>query len=572
MTQNSSDKKRSERTQAFIQLGILIAILVVVNILANLEYSHIDLTEDKRFTLTPASRELIDDVDDIVSITVYLEGDLPGGFRRLRQSTVDLLREFRSLNSNINFRFEDPLEGSTQSINERVQRLGEQGIFPVNLQTVDADRRSEMIIFPSAMVFYKGRRFPINLLENQVPGTPQEVVLNNSINLLEYKFAQALVRLRTPFKPNIVLIEGNGELHEFETQDFQQSIRQHYNINRLHLDSVTEIRPIIDMAIIARPQRPFSEKHKFILDQYIMNGGKVIFMINPLDVSLDSLRNKDLYVPRPYQLNLDDMLFRYGARINSNVILDLECSRIPQVVGMVGGAPHIELLDYPYHPLVIPRTDHPIVKNLDRIDMRFPASIDTIMTRTPVDKTILLTSSRYSRLQYAPLTLDFSILRTPQDPSRYNRPHEVMAVLLEGTFPSLFANRVTEEMKSMLDELGQTFREESEPTSILVISDGDFAKSAIRHSEQRILPMGYNEYMNYQFANRDFIINAIDYMLDERGVMEARRKEIKLRLLDRNLAREQRTRWQLINFGIPLAFLAVFGLVYNFIRRRRFAA
>jgi ABC-2 type transport system permease protein len=572
MAINKRKSRQSNRFQSIMQLLILLAILVVVNILANIEYGHIDLTEDKRFTLTEATKNLITDVDDAVTITIYLDGELPGGFRRLRQSVFDLVREFRSRNPNIHYRFENPVEGSTQSINETIERLGEQGIQPVNLQMVDADRRSEKIIFPAAMIFYKGRRFPLNLLENQVPGMPQEIVLNNSINLLEFKFAQAILKLRTAYKPNVVLVDGHGELNEMETADFQRSVRQFYNLNRLNLDSVTEIRPIIDMVIVARPRAAFTEQQKFILDQYLMNGGKIIFMISPLDVALDSLRGKDIYVPRPYNLNLDDMLFRYGARINSNVVMDLESSRIPQVVGMVGGSPQIELLNWPYHPLVIPRSDHPIVKNLDRVDLRFPASIDTIRTRTPIEKTILLESSPYSRLQFAPLTLSFEVLRVPQDPARYNKPHEAMAVLLEGQFPSLFENRVPQEMQNMLTEIGQQYLEISEPTSIMVISDGSFAQSAFIAAEQRLLPMGYNEYMNYQFANKDLLINAMDYMLDEWGVMEARRKEIRLRLLDRNLARNQRTQWQLINFGAPLAFLALFGILYNFIRRKRFVA
>lgn len=304
-----------------------------------------------------------------------------------------------------------------------------------------------------------------------------------------------------------------------------------------------------------------------------MNGGKVLWLIDRLSADLDSLRMAGEYVPYDYPLNLEDLLFKYGVRIEPNMVQDLRSSRIPLQVGMVGNAPQFDLRPWYYHPIIFPAIDnpHPIVKNLDGIDFQFVSTIDTIKTKTPVKKTILLTTSEKSRMQFAPSRLNFDITREAPPIERFNKPNQPVAVLLEGVFPSLYENRVTEKMGEMLAEINQTFLGKSKPTKMLVIADGDVMRNAINKKENKIQALGYNPYERYTFANKDFLLNAVEYLLDTDGVIASRSKEVRLRLLNKTRAREEKTKWQLVNIVFPLVLLGVFGGVFTFWRRQKYA-
>jgi ABC-2 type transport system permease protein len=559
------------KRQSLVILLLTIGTLILLNVIAQYFYGHIDLTEEKRFTLTEPTKRFVRGLDDIVYVNVLLEGEFPAGFKRLRNATEDLLKELKSLNSNIEYNFEDPSLGPIETINERRKNLAELGVNPVNLQVVDNDQRSEQLIYPVAIVNFGTRQIIVNLLENEVAGASPEENLNNSVSLLEYKFASALQKLQIYKKPVIMFTEGQGELDTLETMDLENTLASFYNTARLNLDNIVQISPNIDLLIIAKPSLPFSEKNKFKIDQYIMKGGKVLFAIDKLGVGLDSLKNVRAFLPQEYPLNLDDMLFNYGARINPDLVLDLECTRIPLTVGQLGNKPQVELFPWFYYPLVTPEINHPIIKNLDRINFFFPASIDTIRTKTEVKKTALLQSSKYTRFQAIPVELNFEILRYEPDPEKFNKERRNLAVLLEGNFPSLFENRVSETMQENLAELKQDFKSSSEPTKLLVISDGDMLRNPVNKSTGQYNTLGFNTFENYKFANKDFIINAIEYLLDKNGVLEARSKEVKLRLLDSVRAKDERSFWQLINIGIPLLLLVIFGLIFNALRKKKYA-
>ncbi|MEM9991845.1 MAG: gliding motility-associated ABC transporter substrate-binding protein GldG, partial [Bacteroidota bacterium] len=290
-----------------------------------------------------------------------------------------------------------------------------------------------------------------------------------------------------------------------------------------------------------------------------------------LNVAVDSVDRNKKYVPFDYQLNLEDLWFKYGIRIEPNLILDLECSQIPLQTGTIGSKPQFDLFPYYYHPIISPKSKHPIAKSLSRVDMRFPSTIDTnVRTKTDVKKTVLLTSSQYTRIQYPPVTLDFEILRYPPKPEKFNKAPQPVAVLYEGVFPSLYANRVQESMKVGLEELGLEFKAESSPTRMLVVSDGDVIRNVVSRDGE-VSPTGFNQFEQRVYANKDFLINAVEYLLDEKGVIEARGKEVKLRLLDTIRATEERGFWQLLNIVLPLVFLAIFGIAYTALRRRRYA-
>jgi ABC-2 type transport system permease protein len=552
-------------------LLLSLAILLALNILGSYFFFTIDLTEEKRYTLTPSTRELLQEIPAPIYAEVMLGGSFPAGFKRLQRSTREMLDDFRARNGFIDYTFKDPNTGTPEEIQTLRSELGKQGIFPTNLRIKESGETVEKLIYPYVIFSYAGRSVMVNLLEAEMPGIPPETILNNSISLLEYKFASAIHRLIRTDKPNVVFLKGHGELSPEQTADIRREIRPFYSFSHLELDSVFRINSAVDLLIVARPRGPFSEPDKFKIDQFVMKGGKVLWLIDPLNVSLDSMRGKPAYIPLEYDLNLDDLLFKYGARIQKNLVLDMECSGIPMQVGVAGGSPQYDLFPWFYHPAVIPRSDHPVVKNLNRVQFEFPASVDTIKTRTPVEKTILISSSPYTRLQYPPVQLSFEILRYDPDPDKFDKPAQPLVVLLEGVFPSHFENRVPQAFLDSLESLGEPYRTESLPTAMIVAGDGDLIRNPYNPLTQEAKPLGFNPYDRQQYANRELILNMIEYLLDQRGLLEARSREVRLRMLDKVRVEKEKTAWQVLNLLGPLVLLGLSGLIFNFWRRRRYA-
>jgi ABC-2 type transport system permease protein len=559
-----------KRTQSIINLILVIGIVFFLNIIGGFIHGYIDLTEDKRFTLTDATTNLLNELDDVVYVRVLLEGEFPAGFKRLQRSVQEMLDDFRSESGYIEYEFEDPAAGTVEEVNQRREELAQDGIVPTLFRMKDVEGTEEKLIYPFAIFYYKGRSVPINLLENQ-GGVSQEVVLNNSVSLLEYKFANAIQKLQLEQKSVIALTSGHGELGEAQTKDLVNTLRPYYDVGRFNLDSTYYIPDQISLLIVAKPTQPFTERDKFMIDQYVMRGGKVIWLLDKLNATVDSIPPGNFYIPGDYPLNLDDLLFRYGVRVEPSLALDLQCSRIPQVVGMQGGEPQIDLFPWYYHPVIIPTSEHPIVKGLDQINFFFPSRLSLVRTKTEMEQTVLLTTSEYSREQLSPVRLSFEILRYPAEPESFNKGELPLAVLLEGTFPSLYENRVSESMLAGLDRIDQEYRAESVPNRMLVVADGDIAANFVSRETGQPRPLGLNPYERYQYANKDFLVNAIEFLLDKQGVIEARGKEVKLRLLDTVRAEAEKSKWQFLNLGVPLIFLVVFGIGYNYFRRRRYA-
>ena len=559
-----------KRNQSFFQLGLVLGIALFLNILGNVFFTHFDLTEDKRFTLTKPTREMLRNLDAPVFIDVMLEGDFPAGFKRLQRSVREMLNDFRSESGFIEYHFTDPNRGSVEEINARHQELAKDGIVPTNLRVKDTEGTSEKLIYPYAKITCKGRTVIVDLLDEEARGRNPEEQLNTSIAQMEYKFANAFHKILFGAKELIAFTVGHGELNELERKDLVRSLRNYYEAGTFKLDSATFIPQDVKVLIIAKPRAPFSDRDLFLIDQYVMNGGKVLWLIDPLNVELDSMRNTNDYVARDYPLNLNDMLFRYGARINPDLVLDWQSSRIPMVIDQRGTQ---ELFKWYYHPIIIPNLMHPVVKNLDGINLFFPASVDTIKTKTPVKKTTLLTSSDKSKIQPNITRLNFEILRFGDEiVNSFDKQHIPVAVLLEGEFPSVFENRLTEDMKTSLQQIGQDFKLASVPTRMMVVADGDIARNQIANpSTGQVVPLGFNRFEGFQFANKDFLLNAIEYLRDDKGIIEARGREVKLRLLDTKKAEEEETKWQIINIAVPLFLLALFGFLFNWVRKNRFA-
>jgi ABC-2 type transport system permease protein len=556
------------RRQSMMRLGYVVGIAIFLNILSGVFFTHVDLTADKRFTLTEPTRELLRELDDNVYVEVLLDGAFPAGFKRLQRSVREMLGEFRMQSGYIAYRFTDPGAGTAEDIRARREKLAGEGIVPTNLTIKTSEGREERLIYPYAKITYRGRTAVVDLLDEDARGRNPEEQLNTSISELEYKLANAMHKLQIGAKEIIGFTVGHGELGDAERKSLVGYLRSYYEVGTFHLDSATYVPQEVKVLVVAKPRRPFSERDLFLLDQYVMNGGKVIWLIDPLNVELDSLRGKSGYVATDYPLNINDLLFRYGARVNPDLVLDWQCSRIPMVIDAKGTQ---ELFKWYYHPIVIPQTDHVTVKNLDGINLYFPASVDTIKTRTAVRKTILLQTSERSKIQPNVTRINFDILRYGDElAGAFNKRHIPVAVLLEGVFPSVFENRLTAEMEEGLASIRQPFKSESVPTRMVVISDGDIARNMVSMTGQAV-PLGFNQFERFQFSNKDFLLNLVEYLRDDNGIIAARGREVVLRLMDTPRAEEQELWWQLLNVMVPLLFLAGFGTAYSWWRRRRYA-
>jgi gliding-associated putative ABC transporter substrate-binding component GldG len=554
-----------------INLGIVVAILLVLNILSQYAFFTVDLTEEKRYTLTQPTLELLEEQDNVIYAQLLLDGELPSGFKRLQGSAIDMLRSFRKIsNGRLEYEVIDPSAGTVEEINATRTELSKQNILPVNMRLMETGERKEKLIYPYVIFRIGDRTLTVNILENEAISFSPQVQLNNSVSLLEYKFASAIQKLKDYRKKNIVFLTGHGELRKFEHAELSQALRPYYNTGDVMLDSIYQLDPELDLLIISKPRGSFSERDKFIIDQYIMHGGKTLWMLDKLNVNLDSIRLNKTYIPFEYPLNLDDQFFRYGFRINADLVQDLECTRIPMVIGRVGNSNQYDLFGWYYHPLAMAKEGHPITNNLDRINLLFPSTIDTIKTKYPIKKTSLLTSSDYSKFQLTPLQLSFDILRHEPVVEKFNKPRLPMAYLMEGRFASLYENRVSESMKAGLEQINVEFKNESQETAMIVIADGDIARNKIKAGNNEMWPLGYNVYEKRKFANKEFLINCIEYLMDDSGVLESRTKNVKLRLLNTVKAKAEKNFWQFVNVGIPIALLFLSALVFGWLRRRRY--
>lgn len=561
------NKRKQYKRQSIIRLVIVVVIIVLVNILDSSIFKRIDLTNDKIYTLTDSTKSLLRKVNDVVFVKVYLHGNFPAGFKRLEKSTQEMLNEFRIYSGdNLQYEFIDPLADKTNDEKQNITReLENEGLFPTELQ-VSGEGYSETRIFPGAILTYHGREVPIRLLENESGGDPQEA-LNNSVALLEHKFASGIKQLTQIKQPSIGIAYTHGELAGNNLYDLRTSLKLQYKVDSLDISQVSFLKKNYDAIIIPRPTLPFDEKDKFLLDQFIMSGGRVIWLTSGTNADMDSL-HQGAFIAQEKDINIEDQLFKYGVRINPDLVLDLQCNRIP----LISPEREVHVFPWPYFPLVSPDGDNPIVKNLNQVAFQFPSSIDTIATRR-VKKTILLHSSKYTHLAFTPWKVDYGIIMQQPNPADYSKANVPLAVMLDGSFESLYKNRLSALTKSAMDSIGIKVRDESKLTKLIVISDGNLVKNGF---DTQIYPMGFYRYQtktdNMVYDNKDFILNCVEALTDNSGLIESRGKEIKLRLLDSARIHDEKLKWQLINMVVPIATIILFGLIFTFIRNRRYAA
>lgn len=559
---------RSLRNQNLIRLILLLIILVAVNIISSFWFTRFDLTSEKRFTLAPATRNLVGNLDDVVFITVYLDGDFPPAFKRLQNATREILDELRIYaDGNIEYEFINPSGGSTEEErNNLFRQLMSKGIQPTSLQAKNKEGSTQQIIFPGALVTYKGQTAPLMLLQDQAGASP-ELMLNNSIQGLEYGFCNVIRKLGSGIPPLITILEGNGMAANQHLLDITRELKNFYGVERKKIDGNLDAIRGVSAVIVAAPDSVFDEKDKFILDQYVMYGGKVLWLIDGAVVSMDSLQNSSQTIALGNDVNLSDMLFRYGVRINFDLLSDLQAAPIPVVTGYIGNRPQQTLQPWYYFPVVIPESKHPIVNNLNAIKFEFVSSMDTVGARQVV-KTPLLTTSKYTRVQVTPARVDLEIMRSEPDQAMFSHSNKTVAVLLEGVFESNFKNRIPVQIAT---DTSIGYRDVSKSTRMIVISDGDIIKNKIRGSSMAVVPIGEDQYTGQVFGNKNFVLNCIDYLCDDSGLMTLRSRELKLRLLDRQRIADEQLIWQIINTAGPVLVILIMAVILFYRRKIRYS-
>ncbi len=541
-----------------------VALLVILNSIAAFFYTRIDLTEDSRYTLSQASLHSVQEYSSPVIIDVLLNDNLPPEFVKLKLETQQLLEEFASVNNNIKFNFVNPLEGSSQ-IDAVITDLQGLGLTPTNVTVEQNGKVSQEIIFPWAMVNYNNNTVKVPLLKNKLGASTEERV-NNSVQHLEYAFADAFSKLNIKEKKKIAILKGNGELEDIFMADFLTTIKDYYNIGAITLDSVSknpekvlEQLKSFDLALIAKPTERFTDEEKFVLDQYIVNGGKSLWLIDKVSMELDSLFNeKGSAMAVSRDLNLQDFFFRFGVRLNPNLVNDLYFTQIVLASGE-GNSSQYNPVPWFYHPMVFSKNNHPINNNLEALRFQFTGSMDTLANE--YKKQVLLTSSPLSKTEGVPRQINLDIINTPPDKELYKDGNNILGVLIQGPFKSTYTNRVKPIPLKNIEDQGPE-------NKMIVISDGDLIKNQIRNG--RPLELGYDKWTNNYFGNKEFLINCLNYLLDDTGLINIRNKKVAIPFLDEEKINEQKTKWQLINIGLPLVLTFIFGFIISTYRKKKY--
>ena len=549
-------------------LFLTLLVLVVLNAVASRFFYRFDLTQDKRYTLSPASLKILKEVKDPLIVDVFLKGQFPGEFKKLQTETQQILEEFKAYNKNISFEFVNPIENE-QERDTIMQSFLDRGLTPVNVTIDDKGKQTQEVVFPWAIATYNGRSVKVPLLKNIMGASTAEKVVT-SVQHLEYAFSNAFNTISKPKEKKVAVIKGNGEMRDILMADFIKQVRENYFIGTFTLDSVAK-KPNeslaylkkYDLAIIAKPTEKFSDAEKLALDQFIINGGKTLWLVDQVNIEMDSLYNEQgATLAYPMDLNLNDMLFKYGVRINPVLVKDVMAAPIALATGEKGSATQYTQYPWFYAPLVYPTAKNPIVSNVDAVKFDFANAMDTL--KNGIKKTVLLQSSPYSKFVGAPTEVSLSMVNERPEQSEFKGTGNIpMAVLLEGKFHSVYQNRI-------LPFPEKTFRDVGKDNKIIVISDGDLIRNQLDKNHQP-LELGYDRWTNKLYGNKEFLMNCVNYLLDDTGLINIRSKEVNLPLLDKQKVYDNYTMTQAITVGLPIVILAIFGLLFTLLRKRKYA-
>ncbi|MBC8510671.1 MAG: gliding motility-associated ABC transporter substrate-binding protein GldG [Cryomorphaceae bacterium] len=573
------------KANKYISTALLIVLVLFINILSSFINWNVDLTADNKYSFAKASTTIINSLDDKLFIKVYLEGDFPAEFKKLQKSTEDLLKRFKAIgNKNIDFEFINP-NNVANDIEKLAlfKQLVKLKLSPTDLEIIKDGKQVNQIVFPGAIIYYKDKQSAVNFLK-QSPGETPGSNINTSIEGLEYEFVSAIEHLTKNRLTKIAFLEGNGELSEQQVYDITESVLDdnfnlsyyykvdRFNIKEFTIDSTTMLpdlsRQLVLLnsykaIIIAKPTIPFNNLDKLLIDQYIMQGGKVLWLVDGVKASMDSLQNKSgTFIATKNVLNIEDQLLRYGVRINANLIEDLRSTKIPIITGYSNNKPQQSYFSWPYSALLVSNSNHPISKGLDGIKCEFVSSIDTI--KNNIRKTILLHSSKESRLNPAPSKISLGILENPPTTNSYNKEFLSIAILLEGEFESVFKNKLVQKNKQI------QFIEKSVSTKMIVVSDGDMIANDLSNSGG-IYSLGYDKNLKFTYSgNKHFIINAVQYLCGDNSLSHLKVKELSLRMLDKKKIQKNKFIIQLINIALPILLLLIFALFFVRYKKRKY--
>ncbi|MBC8987613.1 gliding motility-associated ABC transporter substrate-binding protein GldG [Pedobacter sp. N36a] len=554
------------KQRKIVSIAIFMIVLVLVNILAQYAYIRIDFTKEKRYTLTPKSKEILKNIKKPITITVFLDGDLPAPFKRLRNATKDLLADYKAAaGQEIRVIFKDPISGLSIADQDTViNQLYSAGIEPTTINIKNDAGFAQKIVFPMAMLESPDRQLPVKLLQNLGATGGYEENINNSIQNLEYLFTSAIQQVLSSEHPRIGFTEGNGELTDLMLNDAITTLSDRYEVGRVNLNTIDAVGlDKLKTLIIAKPQLEFTEAEKYKINYFVMKGGRVVWAIDQVSADLDSLKGSGEQLAFNKKLNLDDMLFMYGSRINYNLIADANCAEIPL---SMGGNGQIEMAPWVYYPLIQPDTSHNLVKNIDVIRGEFVSTIDTIGVKG-LKKTVILHSSPFNKIFNAPKLLSLKMVAEQPDPRDYASKPQALGVLIEGSFPSVFLNRSVPVGITGSYPLPAV----SKPTKMIVIADGDVFKNQISSKDGSAFPLGFDRYTQKNYGNKALLLNIADYLSNDDHLIALRNKEVKIRLLDKAKLRTEKLQWQLVNMALPLLLLISFAIFQHYYRKYKYA-
>lgn len=558
----------ANKSNALKQFGIVFLAIIVINLISNFFFKRFDLTQDQRYTLSETTLKIIKNIDSPLYIDVYLDGNFPPEFKRLQNETKQLLEEFSAYNSNIVFQFKNPIEKESMRV-EVMKAFYERGMQPLSITVEEKGKQSQEVVFPWAQATYGDKFTKVSLLKNLMGASTEEKVIS-SVQHLEFGFAEAITKISKEKQKKIAVIKGNGELHDAFIADFVKSVRESYYIGTFTLDSVQKQQPKqtlealkkYDLALIAKPTEAFTEAEKQVLDQFIVNGGKTLWLMDAVAADMDSLYNETgTILAYPRDLNLTDFFFKYGIRMNPLLLKDEYATPIKIATGSQGSETQLQQYNWKYSPFIYPTSTHPIVKNMEGIKFEFSSPIELLTN--DLKKTVLLSSSEYSKTIGTPTPISLSSINEETTPEEYaGKGLLPVAVMLEGKFKSAYQNRV-------LPFADSQYRAVGKDNKMIVIADGDVIKNQL--DKGMPLELGFDKWTNQLYGNKEFLLNCVNYLLDDNGLINIRSKDVDLPLLNKEEVYTNYTSAQLITVGLPLLILALFGFLFTFLRKKRYS-
>lgn len=549
-------------------IAIYIVVLLAIIVLSENVYYRFDLSSEGRYTLSETTKAILSELDEELFVEVYLDGDMPSSFIRMKDRLTDLMKDFnKESGKSIHVKFVNISAINNKDEKDKfIENLVSRGIQPTNINRKNSDESlSQQIIFPGLTIWNSKKEMSVNILKNN-PAFDAETNINSSIESLEYELVNAINVITMSDRKKIGFLYGHDEIRKAETADMGMSLADFYDVNLVDCEEVYADIDKYSALVIAQPRKDFSEKDKFVIDQYIMNGGSTLWLVDEVDADIDSLRVKPEIFAFFKPLNIEDMLFQYGVRINPNLVLDGQCVLIPVNTSLAGEAPKFTPAPWYYSPLVYANINHPIGKNLNPIRLDFANTIDLVGESKTVKKEVILQTSQYSRLVNVPHLVSLGIVEEKMTPEVYNKSFLPLGVLLEGKFTSAFKHR------DITNYSYSNYRKESKEAKMIIISDGDIIRNELsgKGENLQIIPLGYDRFTKQTYGNKDFLLNAINYLCDNKGLMQLRSREFKLRILDKTRIKSERNFWQVVNVLIPLILLVVGGFIMAYIRKKRY--